>query len=95
MDRKELHRLVPYFRNYLSIVQLDRTEVVKRREAKRILPVNHGTLCTALLIEALQNKAILNKVQITNVTVVDGFGENSLTDMMNSINYYIKSVVIK
>ena len=84
VELDKLHNLVPYFNSHISIVQLNKIQSSKPKEQKRLIPLNHGTLYTAILIEALQMKKILDKVHITNVILTDKFGENSLNNIINS-----------
>ena len=49
--------------------------------------ISHGTLCTALLIEALVKYEILEQVEITHFSVADSSGEKSFMAIMAALEY--------
>lgn len=88
VDRRMLKTLVPYYSGNIAIIPCEKGEPEKTMLANKLqLPVNHSTLCTALLIEGLHKNNILDKVQITNISIANRFGENTFQGLMNALDY--------
>jgi len=49
--------------------------------------VNHGTLCTALLIECLEKQKILNLVNITSISIANFKNEQTIDALLTSLNW--------
>lgn len=81
-----LKNLVPYYLEEKSIISchsIDSESITIKTD----LPVNHSTLCTALLIEGLYMKKILNKVQIMNISITNRYGEKTLHALISALDY--------
>lgn len=88
IESKILKFLVPYYEGDTNVIQCEGTKVVGELSTPRVqLPVNHGTLCTALLIEGLHNRNILDKVQICNISIANENGNNTLQGLIEALEY--------
>lgn len=75
-----LRELVPCMPESISIIQHENAEAEMYR-------ISHGTLCTALLIEALVIYKILEQVEISHFSVADSNGEKSFMAIMEALEY--------
>lgn len=51
------------------------------------MEISHGTLCMALLIEALNKYRVADRVHITHFSVADNSGEKSYSGLITALNY--------
>ncbi len=88
IEPQVLKMLVPYYSGEVSIIQCNRMGPIQAMATTKVnLPVNHSTLCTALLIEGLHKENILDKVKITNISIESGFGEKRLQGLISALDY--------
>lgn len=79
LDLQVLNRLLPHKQNMVSVKQKEVSGELGR--------FTHGTLCTALLLEELNNLDIAERCHITHYSIEDESGEKSLKGLLLAFEY--------
>lgn len=75
-----LQVLIGYNHNNIALIQNAGTSL-------EFAQMSHGTLCTALLLEALCKHRIEHYVHIVHFSITDNSGEKSLTQLLEALKY--------
>ena len=75
-----LRELVPCVSDTITIIQRENAE-------EEMYRISHGTLCTALLIEALMKYKILGQVKITHYSIAGDGGEKAFPAIIEALEY--------
>lgn len=88
IDIKILEELVPYYSKHIPVITCGSVRYGK--SSNKLIPsVNHGTLCTALLVEALYKRNLSDQVEIINLSIENEVGKNNLSILTNALRYCI------
>ena len=63
---------------------------LQRTTEDRINEISHGTLCVAMLIEALEAHNILEETHITHLSISDGYQPRSYMGLQSSLKYCVE-----
>ncbi len=92
IEPQVLKTLVPYYLGKTTIVSCGKADSAKTFVTPGAeLPFHHSTLCTALLIESLYEKNVLDRVQIVNLSISDELGKNTFQGLENALDYCISN----
>lgn len=84
MDLHTLQELIGYSSDRITI-----NSKINVSNHTNISSVSHGTLCTALLLEALHKYQIADNVHVTHFSVTDNSGEKSFALLLEALRYCV------
>lgn len=88
LDRSVLNELLPSYCGDLNELKLEEKSGLEDNGTSRpTIPVTHGTLCTALLIESLEKEDILEQSDITVLSMGEASSIHSLQSLIRSLQY--------
>lgn len=89
IDWKALHKLVPYYQEHFPVKKLEGSGGYKGTTSSPSLPITHGTLCTALLIEGLHEKGVWEQVEISGLMMNHEYASHSFRTLIRALQFCI------